>query len=309
VSARVKDEGRLGAWLAETRTWVDAELERALASEDAVPEILEEALRYALFAGGKRVRSGLVRATCATLGGDDAAAAAPAAAVELIHTYSLVHDDLPCMDDDDLRRGRPTCHKVYGEALAVLVGDALQGLAFGWLARGARREGSGARRAAERVAEMVDVLARGAGSGGMVGGQVLDMRSAADTVGADGVRSIHALKTAALMSASAELGGIAAGVDAAARRTLAAFGKSLGLAFQAVDDLLDVTGSAEALGKTPGKDAADDKATLVAALGFEGARREARRLGAEARAALESLGAGPDSLPWALVDRVVERSS
>jgi len=289
----------LRAWLDHSRAWVEAEMERLVPPADAPPTRLHEALRYALFGGGKRLRPALVRMLCEALGGTRDAAARPAVAVELIHTYSLVHDDLPCMDDDDLRRGRPTCHVVFGEALAVLAGDALQTCAFEVLAGGDPAT----------AAECVAVLAGAAGSRGMVGGQVLDLFEDGDRPARERVEAVHLLKTARLFAASAELGAIAAGADARRRERAHAFGRAVGLLFQATDDLLDVTGDARTLGKTPGKDAALQKPTLVAALGVDGARGEAERLGEDARAALAELGGGPGGLPAALVDFVLARSA
>jgi geranylgeranyl pyrophosphate synthase len=283
--------------LSSTRDWVEDELERRLAASRETPERLAEALRYALLGGGKRLRPALVRLACRELGGRDEDALAPAAAVEMLHTYSLVHDDLPCMDDDDLRRGRPTCHRVFGEAVAVLVGDALQCLAFEALAD-----------CGPRCRDMVAVLARGAGPEGMVGGQALDLEAEGlDHGGEDRVRRIHERKTAALIAASLELGALAADPTPEQRRAMRAFGQSLGLCFQAVDDLLDVTGDAAALGKTPGKDARARKATLVSALGLEGARREAERLAREALDAARAAGCAADGLVAALIHRVLER--
>jgi len=287
---------RLQEWLDETSDWAERELERAVDSfHRGTPAKLDEAVRYALFGGGKRLRPALVRLVCQQLGGSDEAASIPAVAIECVHTYSLVHDDLPCMDDDDLRRGRATTHKVYGEALAVLVGDALQAAAFEWLAR------------SEHAAAMTAVLARAAGPSGMVGGQVLDLASSASENVEDEVTHIHALKTAALLGAAAELGAIAAGATATEREAMATYGRSLGLCFQAVDDLLDVTGDVNTLGKTPGKDAAYERATLVSAVGLEDARRRAAGLAEEARRAARAAGCAEDSLALAMVERVLLR--
>ena len=296
----------LQPWLEEARVWAEELLGAALPSPAEVPPRLREALEYALLGGGKRLRPALVRLSCEWFGGDHERAAAPATAVELIHTYSLVHDDLPCMDDDALRRGRPTCHTVYGEAMGTLVGDALQTLAFEVLAR------SGSRHAAEWAA----CLARAAGAAGMVGGQVLDMEAEALIEGdpqaglrREEVDRIHRLKTAALFGGAAELGAIAAGAQAAERRAAAAWGRALGLAFQATDDLLDVTGDAASLGKTPGKDARSAKPSLVACLGQEGARSEAERLTRAAEEAARALGAEDGSLPLELARLVLARQS
>ena len=254
-----------GAALAALRPSAEAALERALERAGQAPPSLLEALRYPVQAGGKRLRPCLVSLTCSGCGGAPEQAWAAMAAVELIHTYSLVHDDLPCMDDDDLRRGRPTTHRVYGEATAVLVGDALQALAFEVLAA----EGG------PQAASMVAVLARASGPVGMVGGQALDLAAEGSDAGEAEVFAIHRAKTAALIAASVELGALAAGVREPRLGALRAFGWELGLLFQVVDDLLDVTASEEALGKTPGKDAEAGKRTVVAVLGLEGARARA----------------------------------
>lgn len=286
----------LDTWLVETRAWVDGELERVLPAADVSPARLHEALRYAVFGGGKRLRPALVRAVAESFGCRELERAAPAAAaVELVHTYSLVHDDLPAMDDDDLRRGRATCHVVYGEALAILVGDALQTLAFEVLADGP--QGS------------VAALARAAGSRGMVGGQVLDIESDGRAADWPAVHELQRLKTAALIRAAAELGALAAGEEDPERvQGAGRFGELLGQAFQVVDDLLDVTASAEVLGKTPGKDAALERGTAVAALGLEGAREAARELAEGARTAARELGWPAGSRADELVTFTLERA-
>ncbi len=292
----------LEAWLEESRAWAESQLERHFVPATEVGEEhgaarLGEALRYAVLGGGKRLRPAVVRLACSWLGGRDADCELPAVAIELVHAYSLVHDDLPCMDDDELRRGRPSCHVVFGDALAVLCGDALQAKAFELLARGP----------AERAVEWTGVLSRAAGDAGMVGGQALDMtlpRGAAAEV----VSEMHARKTAALLAAAAEMGAVSAGADEARRGALRRWGRALGLLFQATDDLLDVTGDAASLGKTPGKDERNERATLVATLGVEGTRREAARLAQEARTAALEGGCEPGHVALGLVDRVLMRS-
>jgi geranylgeranyl pyrophosphate synthase len=298
-------EGRaaLDAWLESSRAWAERQLERHFvpATEtggDAGAARLGEALRYAVLGGGKRLRPAVVRLGCTWLGGDEADCELPAVAVELVHAYSLVHDDLPCMDDDDLRRGRPSCHVAFGEALAVLCGDALQTKAFELLAQGP----------AERAVEWIQVLSVAAGDAGMVGGQAVDM-TLARGASAEAVGAMHGRKTAALIAASAEMGAVSAGADAAGRAAVRRWGRALGLLFQATDDLLDVTGDAVSLGKTPGKDDRHAKATLVATLGVEGTRRAAERLAGEARAAAAELACEPGHVALGLVDRVLERSS
>jgi farnesyl diphosphate synthase len=285
-----------GPWLEEARLWTEAELRGWLEGRQGWPPALHEACSYALVGGGKRLRPALVRLFCEAGGGALEAARAPALAVELVHTYSLVHDDLPCMDDDDLRRGRPTCHRVYGEAMAVLVGDTLLTEAFGLLAEGG-----------PRAVDQIAVLARGSGGAGMVGGQVLDLALPGSTASAEEVRAVHRAKTADLIAAACELGAIAAGGDAELRARARRYGLALGLGFQAVDDVLDVVGDAGTLGKTPGKDEALDRATSVAALGLEGARAEAARLAEEARVEARGLqGAAAERL-LALVDLLLDR--
>lgn len=285
------------AWLEAGRAWAEAALARALPAEDEQPARLHAAMRYALLGGGKRLRPALVRLVTLELGGEERAAEAPAVALELVHTYSLVHDDLPAMDDDALRRGRPTVHVAFDEATAILVGDALLTLAFEVLAADEPL----------RAREHARVLARAAGSRGMVGGQVLDLSlEAGGARTRDAVEGMHAQKTAALFAAACEHGAIAAG-RGDARGEAAAYGRELGLLFQAVDDLLDVTGDAATLGKTPGKDAALERATLVAALGLKGARRRAEERAAGLRNRAERLGFRAGAPLHELVDFVLER--
>lgn len=296
----VGDPGRgaLDTWLRETQAWSEGLLKAHLASEGS-PAQLEQAMAYSVLGGGKRLRPALVRLTCSWMGGADSACELPAVAVELIHAYSLIHDDLPCMDDDDLRRGRPSNHKVHGEALAILAGDGLQARAFELLASGPP----------EHALLWLQILTRAAGAAGMVGGQVVDMTLEGGAPDPAGVRSMHAQKTAALISASAELGAVAAGVEAGVRATVAQWGLQLGLLFQATDDLLDVTGDAAALGKTPGKDAAHEKPTLVAALGLSGARAEAELRAQRVAELAEELGAGPQHPARLLAEKVLQRNS
>jgi geranylgeranyl pyrophosphate synthase len=269
------------AFLAESARLAEVELERTLPAAGTPPARLHEAMRYSVFAGGKRLRPALVLGACRAAGGSDGACGPALAAVELLHTYTLIHDDLPAMDDDDLRRGRPTCHKRFGEATAILAGDALQALAFATVAK----LGTAA----------VTTLGRAAGSLGVVGGQQDDLDAEGSPVD-DGpacrarLERIHRGKTAALIRASCELGAFAARAKAVTRRALAAYGEALGLAFQVVDDILDATATAAQLGKTPGKDATQGKLTYVAVYGLEAARGEAERLGAKALAALAPLG-------------------
>lgn len=235
------------------------------------PEKLRDAMNHSLLGGGKRLRPALVLIAAEACGGSEEDALPVAAAFELVHTYSLIHDDLPAMDDDDLRRGIPTCHKVYGEATAILAGDAMLTYAFGLLASHAPTP--------EQGVALVRLLADAAGLEGMVGGQQLDL----DAEGAEGMTQedlvrIHERKTGRLIAASAAAGGIVAGADQATVEKLHEFGMVSGLAFQVTDDILDITASAEELGKSPGKDAAANKLTYPALLGLDGAREEARAL-------------------------------
>ncbi|MBS3734797.1 MAG: polyprenyl synthetase family protein [Phycisphaerae bacterium] len=247
------------------------------------PEALAEATRYAALNGGKRLRPALVLLSARAAGGSDTdePARRAAVAVELVHTYSLVHDDLPAMDDDDLRRGRASAHVQFGEAMGVLVGDALLTRAFEVLAE------LGGALSASLAAE----LARGAGPAGMIAGQVADMGLCALPAGEAAADYIHARKTAALLRAAARMGGRSAGASDDVLEALGAFGEAMGLAFQLIDDILDVTGSAAQLGKTPGKDADTDKRTSVSELGLDGARRRADALTRRAVAAVAPLGA------------------
>ena len=272
-------------WLEEGRAWAERLLEAALPPEDEPPARLHAAMRYALLGGGKRLRPALVRLVCTELGGRAAAAERPAVALELVHTYSLVHDDLPAMDDDELRRGRPTVHVAFDEATAILVGDALLTLAFEVLG------------ADERGREHARVLSRAAGSRGMVGGQVLDLSLALDDAalgegGLAALEDMHRRKTAALFRAACEMGAIAAERESE-RAGAAAYGEAVGLLFQAVDDLLDATGDAATLGKTPGKDAALARPSLVQALGLASARERAALACDAAHARARALSFGP----------------
>jgi geranylgeranyl pyrophosphate synthase len=285
------------AWLESARVWAEELLLRYCPPADTHPARLHAAMRHALLGGGKRIRPALVRALCEGAGGSPADAERAAAAVEIAHTYSLVHDDLPAMDDDDLRRGRPTVHVLWGEATGILVGDALQALAFEVLAE------------ARHGARAVGVLARAIGSVGMVGGQELDLAPDTRLPGAEGIVDVHRLKTAALFGACAELGVLAAGCAERDQVLAREFGVELGLAFQAIDDVLDVTGDAHSLGKTPGKDARLERDSLATWLGLEGAQAHAQRLAAAARARLDALALVRPAPAAAVLARVLERRS
>jgi len=272
---------RLARYLDESRLWVDAALDARLPQPEGPAGRLAEAMRYSVFAGGKRVRPALVRLASELCGGAPDCALAAACAIELVHTYSLIHDDLPAMDDDDLRRGRPSCHRAFDEATAILAGDALLTLAFEVLADGS---------AGPQGLAMVAELARGAGLRGMVGGQLADMVLATTAPTPEAVEFIHWHKTAALMGTSLRLGALAAGAAWDHVTRLGRYGELLGLAFQATDDALDVAATTEALGKTAGKDAASGKITCPAVFGLEATRERARALGERAIAELEPFG-------------------
>ena len=253
---------RLAVW----RERADAALARALPDPNASPQALHAAMRHAVLLGGKRLRPLLVYATGALFDADEAALDAPAAAVELIHAYSLVHDDLPAMDDDALRRGQPTVHVAYDEATAILAGDALQSLAFGVLADAATGD-------EVRVA-LLRTLAGAAGAAGMCGGPARDIAATGTGAALDlsALERLHALKTGALIRAAVRMGALCGRADTAALDALDRYAQALGLAFQVRDDILDVEGSSATLGKTAGKDAAQDKATYPALIGLDGSR-------------------------------------
>ena len=271
------------------RARVDAALAAALPDPAHAPRRLHAAMQYAATDGGKRMRPLLVYAAGTAFGADIATLDAPAVAVELIHAYSLVHDDLPAMDDDALRRGKPTVHIAFDEATAILAGDALQSLAFDLLAH--------APIPADARVAMLAELARAAGAHGMCGGQALDIDATGGApIGIDALQRLHAMKTGALLRASVRLGAIAAGADAETRAHLDTFADALGLAFQVRDDLLDVEGDSASLGKTAGKDAAQNKATFPALLGLDATRARLATLADAMRDALAPFGARTDAL-------------
>ena len=264
----------------EISTLVDAELDRLVPASGS--QDLRSAMRWSLFAGGKRFRPSLVFAVGRTFGATDERLATAAAAVEMIHTYSLIHDDLPSMDDDDLRRGRQTCHKKYGEAAAILAGDALQALAF-------RAIADDERLAMDVKVPLVAGLARAAAT--MVEGQHLDLASEGNELSLDEVKAIHEKKTGALISFSAWAGALIAGVSRPGLENVSDFASKLGLLFQITDDLLDVTKTTEELGKTAGKDAASEKATYPGRIGIDAARELAVSVRDEAVSILDGIDA------------------
>jgi geranylgeranyl diphosphate synthase type II len=276
-------------YLTERSAIVDRALDRFLPQAAVKPPTIHKAMRYSLFAGGKRLRPVLCLAAAEACGGAFEPALPAACAVECIHTYSLIHDDLPCMDNDDFRRGRPTSHKVFGEGVAVLAGDALLTVAFEILtaAKGTARY---------PVAVLLKELAHAAGSLQLIAGQVADLEGEGQKLSLRELRFIHEAKTAALLTASIRLGGMSANATPARLEALTAFGKNLGLAFQVIDDILDVTQTSEKLGKSAGKDVAAQKATYPALLGLEKSRKEAQRLTAASLSALKPFGKNGDTL-------------
>ena len=293
----------LAGYLAERRALVDAALERVLPAETVPPATVHRAMRYSVLAGGKRLRPILVLAGAEAVGGSAPAVLPAACALELIHTYSLIHDDLPAMDDDDYRRGRLTSHKVFGEAVAILAGDALLTLAFKLVA-----ENAALVRDPRVLRDVVAELADAAGTFGMVGGQVADIESEGKTISPETLEYIHLHKTAALIRASLRIGALLAGGAPAAVDAIGEAGRDLGLAFQIVDDILDVEGSLEELGKTAGSDERKKKATYPALHGVPASRREAQRLVARVKERLAALG--PRAAPLAgLADYVLERKN
>ena len=279
--------------LADRRRLVEDALARALPPETAWPRTIHRAVRYSLFAGGKRVRPLLTLAAGEAVGGTVEEVLPVALAVEMIHTYSLIHDDLPCMDDDDLRRGKPTSHKVFGEAVAILAGDALLTRAFHVMAE--VPDGCGDERLRRRL-RATAILGEAAGTGGLIGGQVEDLESEGRTVDAAAIERLHRAKTGALLQACVRGGAVVGGAGEQDLAALDRYGAAIGLAFQIVDDVLDATEGAEQLGKTAGKDRAADKATYVRVHGLERARQMASDLLAEAEEALAPLRERADVL-------------
>ncbi len=279
--------------LAPLQARANKALDQSLPPAEQPPCRLHEAMRYAVLAPGKRIRPVLTYATGLALGAQQARLDAPAVAVELIHAYSLIHDDLPAMDDDDLRRGRPTCHRRFDEATAILAGDALQALAFEVLLRGT---GDGGCDAATRVA-MVELLARASGSAGMAGGQALDLAAVGRALTLEELENVHKHKTGALIRASVMLGYlVSGGDDSDLAGRLERYATCIGLAFQVQDDILDVEGETEVIGKPQGSDAGLDKPTYPNLLGMDGAKRTAQALCDEAVDCLAPFGADAETL-------------
>ncbi len=284
----------------DIRQAVDQKLDEWLPKASEPPARLHESMRYSVFAGGKRIRPVLTILACRAVGGPDDAAMPAACAIECIHTYSLIHDDLPAMDDDDLRRGRPSNHKAFDEATAILAGDALLTIAFE-IAAGKTTDESAARRIALE-------LAQGAGWAGMVGGQMADLLAEGAEPTEHALRFIHERKTGALIRASVRCGAIAGGADAAQLDALTRYASCIGLAFQIADDILDTTATSEQLGKTAGKDKAAKKLTFPAVFGIEKSKAEAQRLVNDAQRKLEPFGQAAEPL-GKLASFIVSRTS
>lgn len=289
----------LRRYIAERQKQIDRALDRFLPRESTRPATIHKAMRYSLFAGGKRLRPILCLAAAEACGGKVANALPFACAVECIHTYSLVHDDLPSMDNDDLRRGRATCHKIFGDGIAVLAGDALLTVAFEILshARVPRRYDA---------FTLLRELAIAAGSRKLIGGQVADLEAEGKQTTADDLRYIHENKTAAMLTASVCLGAMSANATTKELAAMTKFGRALGLAFQVIDDILDVTQTSEKLGKSAGKDITARKATYPAVIGLAESRNQARLLTRKAHAALTVYGQKGEAL-HALANYLLER--
>lgn len=277
------DNEQFSNYLAERVKMVDAALDGYLPIADRLPSELHASMRYSVFAGGKRIRPVLLLAACEAVGGDLSKALPAACAIEMIHSYSLIHDDLPAMDDDDFRRGQPTNHKVYGEATAILAGDALLTEAFILLSNPDTWDGV----ATDSCREVIHIFAKNSGSRGMVGGQVVDMDSEDKAIDLPTLEYIHIHKTGALILASIEAGAIIGGATSEQRSALRRYGEAAGLAFQVADDILDIVADQSELGKDVGSDLQRGKATYPALLGLNGARQRARELRNVALSALD----------------------
>jgi geranylgeranyl diphosphate synthase, type II len=289
----------LKRYLAARQKEVDRALDRFLPKASAKPATIHKSMRYSLFAGGKRLRPILCLAAAEACGGKIGTALPLACAVECIHTYSLIHDDLPSMDDDDFRRGRPTCHKIFGDGIAVLAGDALLTIAFEIVSRAKPTS-------RYTMSILLREIAIAAGSQKLVAGQVADLEAEGHKTDRAQLRYIHENKTAAILTTTVRLGAMSANADAKKLRATTKYGRALGLAFQIIDDILDVTQTSEKLGKSAGKDAAAKKATYPAVIGLDESRSEARRLTRQAHNALSIFGEKAETL-HALANYLLER--
>ena len=289
----------LKTYLASRQKKIDQALDRYLPKENVKPATIHKAMRYSLFAGGKRLRPILCLAAAEACGGKIDNALPLACAMECIHTYSLVHDDLPSMDNDDFRRGRPTCHKVFGDGIAVLAGDALLTIAFEILSHAKPTS-------RYDMSVLLRELAVAAGSQKLIAGQVADLEGEGQKIDMSGLRYIHENKTAAILTTSVRLGAMSANANLKQLAAITKFGRALGLAFQVIDDILDVTQTSEKLGKSAGKDVAAQKATYPAVIGLDKSRVEAKRLTKQAHDALTIFGKKADTL-HALANYLLER--
>jgi geranylgeranyl diphosphate synthase, type II len=290
------------SYLAESKKLVDGCLERLLPPEDEAPATIHKAMRYSVFAGGKRVRPILVLASGESLGGDKEVLLHLGAAVEMMHTYSLIHDDLPALDNDDLRRGNPTCHKVFGEAMAILAGDSLMTRCYQVLAELPKIQDSVKIRIISEIAAATGTI------NGMIGGQVVDLESEGKPISSEILEYIHHSKTGALLTVCVRCGALAAGAKPAELQSLSDFGNKIGLIFQIVDDILDVTSSSEMLGKTAGKDEKVKKATYPALYGIDASRKMALDLASSALKNIENFGEQANALR-SLAQFIVSRTA
>ena len=295
LKARTEQLAGISAW----QQRFESVLDQRLPGTDLTPAILHDAMRYSALAGGKRFRPVLIYASGQALGLAMEELDPLACAIELIHAYSLIHDDLPAMDDDDLRRGRPTCHRAYDEATAILAGDALQALAFEILADELPQQ-------SDRGLRLIKAVARACGSTGMAGGQMLDLSAVGTTIELGQLETMHRLKTGALIHASVVTPCVLSGVETAVYEQFSRYGQSIGLAFQIHDDILDVTGDSLVIGKSTQADAALDKPTFPSVLGLEESRQAARTLSEEALGALEGISGDTSAMAW-LAEYVISR--
>jgi geranylgeranyl diphosphate synthase type II len=300
----LNDSWQLQDYLRERVRLVDSALDRFLPGAETLPTRLHESIRYSVFAGGKRIRPILMLAACEAVGGDIKVVLPAACAIEMIHSYSLIHDDLPAMDDDDLRRGNPTNHKVYGDATAILAGDGLLTEAFILLSD--REVWNDV--PADRVREAINLIARSSGSRGMVGGQVVDMEAEQAPVDLPTLEYIHTHKTGALILAAVEVGALLGGATIEQRRALCRYGEAAGLAFQVADDILDIVADQSQLGKSIGSDQQRGKATYPALLGLAGAREHADELRQRSLAALDIFSESAQPLRE-IANYIIDRSS
>lgn len=306
VASEPATEFDLGEYIMSKQPAIIKALEESVVSPEPQTDLISESMRYSLMAGGKRIRPVLCLAACEMFGGDEEVAMPTAVALEMIHTMSLIHDDLPSMDNDDLRRGNPTNHVVYGEDIAILAGDSLLSTSFQWVAQNTPQD----KVEATRILDVIARLGKSVGAKGLAGGQVMDLvcEGKGDDVTIEDLRWIHTHKTAALLEVAVASGAILGGATPEEVKLCEKFALNIGLAFQVADDILDITQSTEELGKTAGKDDAVDKTTYPKLLGLDGARAEAERLVSEAKEALESFGERATPL-LALADYIIDRKN